>query len=90
MCFACDKWDQVHDNIYAVGNTIEALHGIERWGTDDTVEQAFTGFAALPSPKVPHALLGIIPRRDARGNRRRISLEGPARASRGERMSMAV
>ena len=41
MCFACDKWDQVHDNIYAIGKTIEALRGIERWGTGDMVEQAF-------------------------------------------------
>jgi hypothetical protein len=51
MCVACDKSDQVHDNIYAAGNTIEALHGIERWGTDDTVEQALTGFAAPPCPR---------------------------------------
>ena len=28
MCFACDKWDQVHDNIYAIGKTIKALRGI--------------------------------------------------------------
>lgn len=49
MCFACDKWDIVHDNIYAVGKTIEALRGIERWGTGEMVQQAFTGFVALPS-----------------------------------------
>jgi hypothetical protein len=59
MCFACDKWDQVHDNVYAVGKTIEALRGIERWGTGDMVEQAFTGFTVLPSPKSPHEILGV-------------------------------
>jgi DnaJ-domain-containing protein 1 len=61
MCFACDKWDQTYDNIYAVAKTIEALRGIERWGTGDMVEQAFTGFVALPSPKDPHAILGVRP-----------------------------
>lgn len=59
MCFACDKWDQIHDNIYAIGKTIEALRGIERWGTGDMVEQAFNGFVALPAPKDPHEILGV-------------------------------
>jgi hypothetical protein len=61
MCFACDKWRDVYDNIYAIGKTIEALRGIERWGTGDMVEQAFTGFVALPAPKSPFDLLGIKP-----------------------------
>lgn len=50
MCFACDKWNAVGDNIYAVAKTIDALRGIERWGTGDMVQQAFSGFAALPAP----------------------------------------
>lgn len=50
MCFACDRWDKVKDNIQAVGKTIEALRGIARWGTGDMMQKAFTGFAALPSP----------------------------------------
>lgn len=50
MCFACDRWDLVRDNCWAIAKTIEALRGIERWGTGDMVEQAFTGFTALPSP----------------------------------------
>jgi hypothetical protein len=41
MCFACDKWQDVYDNIYAISKTIEALRGIERWGAGDMVEQAF-------------------------------------------------
>jgi hypothetical protein len=59
MCFACDKWRDVYDNIYAIGKTIEALRGIERWGTGDMVEQAFTGFVALPAPKNPWEILGV-------------------------------
>ena len=47
MVFACDKWDAIRDNIYAIGKTIEALRGIERWGASDMLERAFTGFIAL-------------------------------------------
>jgi hypothetical protein len=48
LCFACDRWDRVEDNIVAVAKTIEALRGIERWGTGDMIRAAFTGFQALP------------------------------------------
>ncbi|HEX3747556.1 MAG TPA: J domain-containing protein [Bryobacteraceae bacterium] len=48
-------------HIYAIGKTIEALRGIERWGTGDMVEQAFTGFVALPAPKSPWDVLGVHP-----------------------------
>jgi len=51
MCFACDRWDRVWDNIYAISKTIEAIRGIERWGTGDMLAAAFTGFIALPPPK---------------------------------------
>lgn len=65
MCFACDRWDRIQDNIYAIAMTIEALRGIERWGSGSMVEQAFTGFAALPSPRSesadPWGVLGIRP-----------------------------
>lgn len=52
MCFACDRWNKVEDNIQAVRKTIEALRGIARWGTGDMLAAAFTGFAALPPPIV--------------------------------------
>jgi hypothetical protein len=65
MCFACDRWDRIQDNIYAIAMTIEALRGIERWGSGSMVEQAFTGFAALPPPRGesadPWEVLGIRP-----------------------------
>lgn len=51
MCFACDRWDKIEDNIQSVGKTIEAIRGIERWGASDMLDRAFTGFAALPSPQ---------------------------------------
>jgi hypothetical protein len=58
LCFACDRWDAVEDNMQAIRRTIEALRGIERWGTGDMVQQAFTGFLALPGDS-PWDVLGI-------------------------------
>lgn len=51
MCFACDRWQAVEDNMRAIAKTIDALRGISRWGTGDMIEQAFTGFTALPAPE---------------------------------------
>lgn len=51
MCFACDKWDRVHDNIHAIAKTIDALRGIDRWGSGNMVNQAFSGFALLEAPQ---------------------------------------
>lgn len=47
MCFACDSYHLVEENLRAIGKTIEALRGIERWGASDMMERAFRGFAAL-------------------------------------------
>lgn len=49
ICVACDKWIRLEHNIRAIGLTIEAMRGIDRWGTEDMVDAAFTGYAALPS-----------------------------------------
>lgn len=64
MCFACDAWNHVQDNMHAVSLTIAALRGIARWGTGDMMEAAFTGFAALPAPgqsggENPWQVLGV-------------------------------
>lgn len=59
MCFACDRWGNVEDNMHAIAKTIDALRGIERWGSGQMVEQAFTGFTALPSPEQPWQVLGV-------------------------------
>jgi len=47
---ALDKYDRIADNIYAIGKTIEALRGIERWGGGEILDRTFTGFASLPGP----------------------------------------
>lgn len=49
MVFACDQWRTVKENAWAIAKTIEALRGIERWGSGDMLERAFSGFLALPS-----------------------------------------
>lgn len=50
MTFACDRWSKVEDNVRAIGKTVEALRGIERWGASDMMERAFSAFEALPPP----------------------------------------
>ena len=51
MVLALDKYDRIADNIYAVGKTIEAMRGIERWGSGEILQRTFTGFQALPDPE---------------------------------------
>ena len=48
MCFACDRYAWIEDNVRAIALTIEALRGIERWGASDMIERAFRGFTAIP------------------------------------------
>lgn len=50
-CIACDKWNSVKDNMRAIEKTVEALRGLERWGSSQIVERAFAGFKALPAPE---------------------------------------
>lgn len=52
-CFACDRWWTIEENLRAVWKSIEAIRGLERWGSKSFVDAAFTGFAALPSPGMP-------------------------------------
>lgn len=60
VCFACDRWDLVQDNMQAIRHTISALRGISRWGTGDMVESAFRGFDALPPPVIKwFEILGV-------------------------------
>jgi len=50
MAFACDAFRHREANMHAIAKTIDALRGIERWASSDMMEQAFTGFTALPAP----------------------------------------
>lgn len=53
LCLSCDRWSTVRQNIKAITMSIEAIRGLERWGSSDMVERAFTGFAQLPPPTIP-------------------------------------
>lgn len=59
MVFACDRWRKVEHNMRAIAKTIEALRGIERWGSAEMMDRAFTGFEALPAPEQWWEVLGV-------------------------------
>ena len=48
LCFACDRYLTVDDNMHAIALTVQALRGVARWGTGDMMESAFRGYASLP------------------------------------------
>lgn len=48
IAISCDQYTTVDANLRAIGLTVEAIRGMERWGTEEMVDRAFTGFAALP------------------------------------------
>lgn len=47
-CIAVDKWIRVADNMQAIAKIVEALRGLDRWGSKDLIDAAFRGFTALP------------------------------------------
>lgn len=62
LSFACDRWRRIEDNVQAIRLTIEALRGVERWGSGAMLEAAFAGFAQLPvhAPPPPwYDVLGV-------------------------------
>lgn len=66
LCFACDQWRKIEENMQAIRHTINALRGIARWGTGDMVDAAFAGFAALPAAGRPwHEVLRCDPSSNA-------------------------
>ncbi len=48
MC--CDQYATVWENTYALGKSIEAIRGMERWGVSEFLDRAFTGFLAIEGP----------------------------------------
>lgn len=51
VCIPCDRWMTVDANLRAIGKTVEAIRGMERWGAGDLVDAAFSGITnkALPA-----------------------------------------
>jgi hypothetical protein len=48
VAFSCDRWATVEHNMRAIGDAIECIRTIERRGTGEMVDAAFTGFQQLP------------------------------------------
>ena len=57
QALACDRWDKVAHNLYAIGKHLEALRGQERWGVGN-LQQAFAGYA-LPEGDPWWKVLGL-------------------------------
>ncbi len=53
MC--ADKYLRIWENMYALGKSIEAMRGMDRWGVSEMLDRAFTGFTALPDAIVTAA-----------------------------------
>jgi hypothetical protein len=49
QCIPCDQWHGVLANLRAIGKSVEALRGLERWGAKEMLDAAMAGFAALPA-----------------------------------------
>lgn len=69
-CLSCDKWTTVMDNLQALMKTVDAIRGIERWGTGEMMKAAFSGFKALPESseiKIPmwYEILEVSPNSNA-------------------------
>ncbi len=47
LAFACDRWISVEENLRAITDAIECIRTIERRGTGEMVDAAFTGFQQL-------------------------------------------
>jgi DnaJ-domain-containing protein 1 len=61
QCLPCDEWHGVLANLRAIGKTVEALRGIERWGAKAMLDAALEGFAALPAGGAWWQQLGVRP-----------------------------
>jgi len=46
---ACDKWEEVRDNLRAIGLTVESLRRIERSGASELMKRAMIGMKSLPA-----------------------------------------
>lgn len=50
LAIACDIYNTVEDNLWALVRTLQSLRQIERDGSPTIINKAFQGFAALPDP----------------------------------------
>lgn len=58
-CMAVDRYDTVADNLAAIAATLDAMRAIDRHGSAEILDRAFSGFVALPAPEQPFQVLGV-------------------------------
>jgi hypothetical protein len=51
-CIPCDRWDRVADNVAAIAGALGAMRDTARWVNEGLLTAVFTGFLALPAPKM--------------------------------------
>lgn len=66
---AIDQYLRVADNLAAIAATLDAMRAIERHGSAQILERAFTGFTALPGPRNWREILGVDGKCDLAGAR---------------------
>ncbi len=59
MVLACDVWETVRENLRAVGLAVEAIRSLERTGSSEVLERAFSGYARLPAGSDHWSVLGL-------------------------------
>lgn len=92
---SCDQYRKVEENMRALVHTLDAMGAIRRHGSSDLLEQAMSGFAALPEARRPDwrqalELAGLaVTFDDAKAAYRRLALEHhPDRGGDPARMEM--
>lgn len=83
-CLPCDTYARPWENIRAIAKAIEAFRTMERHGAHQILDQAFTGFAALPPPGAETAVgwwvtLGVL--RDATADQIQAAWKAKVRAA---------
>lgn len=61
---AIDRYQRVADNLAAIAATLDAMRAIERHGSAQILDRAFTGFAALGAPEATQdwrVVIGVAP-----------------------------
>ena len=52
-CLPCDRYKSISHNLRAIQRTIEAMRGIERWGTKSTIEATLGAFSLPDGTSTP-------------------------------------
>jgi len=63
VCWPCDRWRRVEDNLWAIVKSLEAKRGLERWGAV-SMDREYEGYLQLPESTAnqrvdAHTALGI-------------------------------